>query len=98
MPTINKPKKQSVRRPKGKEITTAYNRYRKLRQAYLIFNPLCQDCLLEGKTTPATQVHHLRRILSGNDELEMIEIATDPTNLMGLCEYHHNLRHSKEQP
>ena len=110
MPTINKPKKVSKATPKrGDNLIVAklYNtsNWRKLRLYWLQTHPLCQDCLDEYiqnedgsfgiKTTPATEVHHVRPILTASSELEMKELAFDPNNLRSLCDYHHHLTHKR---
>lgn len=95
MPTIARIQKKKVEyKPKTKP-TKAYNAYRDLRKAYIMEHPLCEDCLKEGKITAVQEVHHIKPILSGKDELEQLALATDPNNLISLCEYHHHLRHKK---
>lgn len=56
----------------------------KLRKAHLIANPLCANCLRQGKLTPATHVHHVvSRDAAPEREL-------DPTNLESACPPCHN--------
>lgn len=98
MPTLLKlEKKSSVKREKAKQIyDNVYNTttWRKLRAAYLMEHPLCEVCLSENITTPASEVHHKTEISNGDTIDEMKEIGFDYSNLMGLCEYHHNLIHA----
>src|SRR2546422_162407 len=54
------------------------SRYERARQ------PLCQDCLAEGKTTVATDPHHLVRRSEGG------QLLTD--QLAMLCSHHHGQR------
>ena len=78
MPTINKPKRKNTEKHgKAKEIWKLYNtsRWRKLREAKLIENPLCEICAESGITKQATQVHHIPPISQGTNELEMMDLA-----------------------
>lgn len=97
MPTINRlPKKHYPKKDKAKKIyDNVYNTalWRSIRSAYLMEHPLCETCLNEGKTTPATDVHHIYEISNGDTVEQMQEIGFDYSNLMALCEYHHNLTH-----
>lgn len=69
-------------------------RWRNLRAAYLSVNPLCSECLAEGKTTAAEEVHHVVSFMNAAPDLsKMRELAYDWNNLQGLCDYHHNLKH-----
>lgn len=99
MPTINRPKKKSsVKREKALAIyKNVYNTslWRSLRSSYLMEHPLCEMCLQEGKTTPATEVHHIREISNGNDVQEMQEIGFDYSNLMALCDACHTKLHAE---
>ena len=98
MPTINKPKKPKTggeKHDKNKEIARIYNstKWQKLRNGYLMQHPLCEECLKADVTKPATEVHHIRPISTGKDELQMKELAYNPDNLMSLCAFHHHLIH-----
>lgn len=105
MPTLNKSKRRFSNYKKhdlSADISKIYNtsQWRKLRLAHLMQHPLCEQCLIEGKTKLADEVHHIRPISTGLDELEMRSIAFDPYNLMSLCvEHHHeihkNMRNNK---
>lgn len=52
-------------------------------------NPLCMDCLEEGRATPSEHVHHIRKLR------EHPELKYDESNLRGLCETCHNKRTAK---
>jgi len=65
-------------------------RWRKVRLQYLRENPLCVECLKEGKVTPATVVDHIKPH-HGDKEL-----FWDRNNWQALCEYHHNVKTAKE--
>ena len=41
------------------------------------------------------EVHHIKPILQGKTDEEKMELATDYDNLVGLCEFHHHLRHNE---
>lgn len=70
--------------------------WKNLRRSYLMEHPLCEMCLSEGIITPACEVHHIRHINVGNDELEMMDIAYDSNNLMALCSSCHDKIHNKK--
>lgn len=96
MPFINKgsKKKRQYRTDGNKAISAkCYNAYRKLRQAYIMQHPLCEKCAEKGIVKPAEQVHHIKPILSGDSELESLALATDPKNLIALCEDCHTRLH-----
>lgn len=98
MPRLVKlPKKKSERKPSKyrEDHVNVYNTktWVNLRKAYLMEHPLCEECLKQGKTTVATQVHHIKHILEGKDKWEQKEIGYDPNNLMALCEKCHRDKH-----
>lgn len=100
MPTIYKPKRtHSLPYKKhGKQgfIQTLYNssKWQKLRNAILMDEPLCQNCLANGKTSLATCVHHKHIISSVENELDMQGLAFDPFNCLALCEECHTKMHT----
>jgi len=91
------PKKKCERKPSKfrKDHVNVYNTttWIKLRKAYLMEHPLCEECLKQGKTTVAEQVHHIKHILEGKDEWEMKSIGYDYNNLEALCEKCHREKH-----
>lgn len=97
MPTINKTKKKQVKQGRSKEAADIYNsvRWRKLRQAYFIQNPLCELCLKEDKINPTEEIHHIKPILTGQSLLEKEELAYDPNNLLALCKDCHHRLHNE---
>ena len=103
MPTLNKAKKKNKTRHVGEnkaKVAKIYNssNWKKLRNAYLMQNPLCAECLEKGIVTPAVEVHHVIPILSGNDEMEMLELALNPNNLKSLCfDCHHEVHNKKRR-
>lgn len=56
--------------------------WRKVRAAYIAGHPLCEDCLVAGRTTPAEQVHHIRPLDKGGDN--------SFANLRALCKSCHS--------
>ena len=54
---------------------------------------LCQDCLAEGKITPADEVHHIKPLDATNYTNPAVSLALD--NLVSLCNAHHQARHGK---
>lgn len=102
MPYINKPKKETdyhleYTRKRDRNDLKLYqtSTWRKLRESYLMDHPLCQDCELEGASVLATEVHHVRPILTGSTEAEKEALAFDYNNLRALCTYHHHLVHNE---
>ena len=66
-----------------------------LRNQFIREHPLCYDCILEGRSTPAEEVHHLIPFYSGKDDNERWNLLLDPNNLVSLCIKHHHMRHRK---
>jgi 5-methylcytosine-specific restriction protein A len=61
--------------------------WRKLRVSYLAAHPVCEICEREGRLTPATLVHHKRKLSDGGKNNEQ--------NLMALCLECHSRLHSE---
>jgi 5-methylcytosine-specific restriction enzyme A len=104
MPIINRPKRKSINTnivaDRRKQRQKIYNnkKWTDLRTSKLMCDPLCEDCLKEGKSTLATQVHHNKSFMSTNDPMERNRLAYDYSNLVSLCTYHHKLRHGTIKP
>lgn len=65
-------------------------RWRRLRAAYLSVHPVCEDCEEKGRTTVATEVHHIRPVESAAGRPhDMQELACNPYNLRALCKACH---------
>ena len=58
----------------------------KLSKAVRSEEPLCNDCIDQGRTTPSEHVHHKKK-LSDYPELKMVR-----ENLMALCKACHDIR------
>ena len=56
--------------------------WRKIRNRYIKAHPLCEECLANGKITPATEVHHILPVNHGG--------SNDETNLKSLCKPCHS--------
>ncbi|WP_418832028.1 HNH endonuclease signature motif containing protein [Phocaeicola sp.] len=67
--------------------------WRRLRAQKMARSPLCEDCLLEGRTRLATEVHHVTPIERGRSAEEMEKLAFDAHNLRSLCEKCHQNAH-----
>lgn len=81
-----------MKRHRTKEYTKLMNsrRWRRLRAAYLSAHPVCEDCEQQGRTTIATEVHHIRPIESvAGRPVDMQELAFNPCNLRALCKACH---------
>lgn len=90
------PKKKRIYNKHYVHVTHKYynsNTWRKLRHAYLVEHPLCEECIKSGKVTPAEEVHHIKPISTGKTDLEMMSIAYDSNNLMSLCQSCHKKIH-----
>jgi 5-methylcytosine-specific restriction protein A len=66
MPTINTlPKKPKVERQDTdmrnlRQKAYQNTKWRKMRDTYMHEHPLCEECLKQGKVTPAEDIHHRR--------------------------------------
>lgn len=90
-----------VKSPKAKSRT--FNRedrqkiyqsakWKKLRLAKLMQDPLCEHCLAKGIVTPAIDVHH-RDSFMNYSGLMRLDKAYDITNLVSLCKDCHAQEH-----
>ena len=104
MPYINLKKKTKKETNQRNEHTdsrelrrTAYNNssWRKLRNTYIKEHPICEDCLSNGKITPAEDIHHIESPFK-NGEINYHKLL-DSNNLVALCKQCHSSRHNKEQ-
>ncbi len=56
--------------------------WRRIRRIYIQAHPLCEQCMSEGRLTPAEEVHHILPLASGG--------TNDEGNLMALCKSCHS--------
>ena len=60
--------------------------WKKIRAAFLAAHPLCEMCEADGRLTPATIVHHKRKLSEGG--------TNDSDNLQSLCAECHSRLHA----
>ena len=58
------------------------SKWRKIRNRYINNNPLCEECLKNGRLTKAQEVHHILPLRRGGNH--------DESNLMALCKSCHS--------
>ena len=66
-----------------------------LRSRWLREHPFCVMCEKEGRTTLATDVHHVKNFLSGVDDDDKWRLFTDEDNLVSLCDKCHHIEHQR---
>ena len=70
--------------------------WRALREEKMKRNPFCEIHEREGIRIPATCVHHIREVESGQTEEESRELCYNIDNLLSLCnKCHHSLHNGK---
>jgi len=98
MPTINK---NSTRNKPIRWTTDNSAKYygskawKDLRNAYITQHPLCENCLLEGRSTAAEEVHHKKPFLTGITDDDKWMLLLDPFNLTSLCKECHKKIHNQ---
>ena len=90
-----KPKKQN-KAFNTKKRQEVYNTslWRRMRLAYLRDNPLCEICLMEGRTILGEHVHHVRSFMDADTIEERDQLAFDSNNLLTVCHECHNRLHN----
>lgn len=68
-------------------------RWKKIRVDKLIANPICEECEVKGKSTPATEVHHLTEVESVPTAEAMEQLMFDYSNLKSVCHSCHSEIH-----
>lgn len=96
MPTINRLKKKERTSDKSNLRKKLYadRLYQKIRKLYFMEHPLCEECLKEGKTVQARDVHHKQSPFM--DNLSMVErysLLRNPNNFICLCRNCHQKAH-----
>ena len=56
--------------------------WKKIRAHYIQAHPLCEQCVIENRLTPAEEVHHILSLAKGGTH--------DENNLMALCKSCHS--------
>lgn len=67
----------------------ASSQWRKARRSKLAQQPLCEECLREGKITAATIVHHMTELKDDWNK------RLDADNLESICQDCHNKKHKR---
>ena len=99
MPTIYKPKRRDQTSQRRKERMAIYNtaRWRKMREAKLRDNPLCEICERNGITRMTDDVHHIQSFMSTDNPESRKVLAFDYDNLMSVCDECHSAIHNKNK-
>lgn len=98
MPYLKKPKKAKTRTFNREDRQKIYQstKWRELRQAKLMSQPLCEKCLAENIIKPAEDVHHIDSFMNYTGALRLAK-AFDFSNLMSVCkECHYKIHHNNE--
>ena len=75
---------------RGTSAQRGYDRkWRKIRRAFLNRNPLCIECLKQGRTKPANTVHHIIPLDNGGTH--------KLDNLLSVCRACHEALHNRFQ-
>ena len=67
--------------------------WKRLRNWQIENHPLCYDCMFEGRSVPATEVHHIVPFSTGATTEDKLRLLLDPDNVVSLCSMHHDIRH-----
>lgn len=70
-------------------------KWRNLRKQKLGDAIWCEDCRGQGRRELATEVHHLKPVLSGQTESEQAKLCFQYSNLRALCHECHVARHNQ---
>lgn len=94
MPTLKRATKEKPKQIKREERQSIYQskRWKALRKAKLMEQPLCELCLSKGKVTPAIDIHHKDSFLN-YEGLKRLEVAYDFSNLLSVCKECHSYLH-----
>lgn len=94
MPYLRKATKEPQRKINREQRQKIYQsaRWKALRKAKLMDQPLCELCLSKDKITPAIDVHHKDSFLN-YEGLKRIEKAYDYANLLSVCKECHSYLH-----
>lgn len=105
MPFVKKPAKKQQNKPRKWSNRQLRNKiyhskeWRKLREFWIQTHPLCERCTKEGRTTPATAVHHkesfAKYFRNGQITEKSLELAFDQNNLMSVCDACHKKEHNQ---
>ena len=71
------------------------DKWLRLRRAKLTANPICERCKVEGRITPAEEVHHVTPVEDGLTQREKETLMYDPHNSRALCHNCHVKTHTE---
>ncbi len=96
MPTLKKATKEPVRRLNREQRQKIYQsqKWKDLRTAKLMEQPLCEICLAKDKITLAIDVHH-RDSFMNYEGIQRLAKAYDYSNLLSVCKECHSELHRK---
>lgn len=97
MPTLNLPKKKREQTVNKFSFQSIYNtpRWKNLRAAKVRANPLCEVCLAADRVKPTKEVHHIKPLDIGLEQIDLEQIAYDWDNLLSCCVECHKAEHMK---
>ena len=82
--------RQYERYERDKDTKRRYGRtWKRIRDRYIALHPLCEECLKEGRSVLATEVHHKLPLADGG--------TNDENNLQALCKACHSRIHIKDK-
>lgn len=84
----------SNRNPIYKKLINS-TRWRLLRAEKMRANPLCEECDANGRSTLATEVHHITPVESVPYEKDMERLMFSYSNLRSLCSDCHHTVHKE---
>lgn len=97
MPKINllpKRKRMKISQLKySNDYNKYYNKFRTLRNSYIMEHPLDELLLLDDIVVPAEHVHHIVPFLNGKTEEEKYFLLLNTNNYISLSEKTHRLIH-----
>jgi len=88
-PNTTKERHRQFKRDRTDKAAQAFYtsaRWRKCRKAFLDANPLCAECLKEGRAVSATIVDH------GIEVKDRPDLALNMEHMTALCVSHHNAK------
>lgn len=86
--------KEAVKRHNDKYGKYYQNRqWKHLRDYYIKLSPLCHDCAINGRSVPATELHHIIPYSWFDTEEDRMKALLCPDFLVSLCRKCHMERH-----
>ena len=66
-------------------------KWKRIRKRILKSHPLCKHCLAEGKIELATEVDHIKRVVTATGKIDTVRFFS-LSNMQPLCRTHHNIK------